>query len=286
MPALADDVGVDLGFHIRPHIRVGCVVQEGMNTSLRIAVAGGTGAVGARVVEAARARGHDAVVLSRSAGADLVTGRGLAEALEGAGAVIDVASVASSAAAPAVAFFDASTTNLLRAERELGIGHHIALSIIGVPQAPYGYYAGKARQEELVQRSDVGWTIVRAAQFHEFAEQMATRAKAGPFVLCPAMRSQPIAAVEVAEALVDIAEGAPRGIDHDLAGPREESMPDLVRRFVRATGRRTPVVGLAIPGSWGRALRDGTLLPGPGARLGTQTFDAWLAARVGAQTAE
>jgi uncharacterized protein YbjT (DUF2867 family) len=246
---------------------------------MRIAVAGGTGAVGVHVVEAVRARGHEPVVLSRATGVDLVTGTGLGDALAGVHAVVDVASVGTTSATGSVAFFEASTTNLLRAERELGIGHHVALSIIGVPKAPFGYYAGKARQEELVQAGDVPWTLVRAAQFHEFAEQMTTRAKVGPIVVCPAMRSQPIAAAEVGAVLAEIAEGAPRGLDRDLAGPRVESMPDLVRRFLRATGRRTPVAGLAIPGAWGRSLRDGTLLAGQGARLGTQTFDAWLAER-------
>lgn len=246
---------------------------------MRIAVAGGTGAVGVHVVEAVRARGHEPVVLARATGVDLVAGTGLGEALAGVDTVIDVASVATTSASASVAFFEAATANLLRVERRLGIGHHVALSIIGVPAAPFGYYAGKARQEQLVREGDVPWTILRAAQFHEFAEQMTTRAKVGPLILCPAMRSQPIAAAEVGAVLAEIAEGAPRGVDRELAGPRTESMPDLVRRLLRATGRRTQVVGLAIPGAWGRSMRDGSLLPAGDARLGTQTFDAWLAGR-------
>lgn len=250
----------------------------GMNTSSRIAVAGGTGMVGAHVVRILRERGHEPVVLARSAGVDLVTGTGVAAALEGVDAVIDVASTATSAERAAVAFFDVTTRNLLAAEREAGIGHHVLLSIIGVPEAPHGYYAGKARQEELVVAAGRGWSLLRAAQFHEFAVQMTQRMRVGPFVVSPAMRTQPVAAAEVAAALVDIAEGAPRGIDRELAGPRIESMPDMVRRYLRAIGRRTPVLGVALPGAFGRALRDGTILPGPDARLGSQTFDEWLAA--------
>jgi uncharacterized protein YbjT (DUF2867 family) len=248
---------------------------------MRIAVAGGTGAVGRHVVEAARRRGHEPVVLSRSAGVDLEAGTGVAEALAGAGAVIDVASVTATSAARSTAFFEAVTRHLLAAESAAGVGHHVALSIIGVPAAPYGYYAGKARQEELVQESAGGWTILRAAQFHEFAAQMVDRGRVGPVVVCPGMRCRPIAAAEVAEALVEIAEGAPRGVDRELAGPREESMPDLVRRWLHAAGRRTPVLAVPVPGGFGRALRDGSLLPGPGAVLGSQTFDAWLAAATG-----
>jgi uncharacterized protein YbjT (DUF2867 family) len=244
---------------------------------MRIAVAGGTGAVGRHVVEAARSRGHEPVILSRSAGVDLESGAGLADALAGADAVIDVASVTSTSEARSVAFFEATTRHLLEAEAAAGVPHHIALSIIGVPAVPYGYYAGKARQEELVSASTGGWTILRAAQFHEFAAQMVVRGRVGPVIVCPGMRCRPIAAAEVAEALVAIAEGAPRGVDRELAGPREESMPDLVRRYLRHAGRRLPVLGVSVPGGFGRALRDGSLLPGPDAALGTETFDAWLA---------
>ena len=246
---------------------------------MRIAVAGGTGAVGVHVVEAVRARGHVAIVLSRSAGVDLTSGTGVAAALEGVDAVIDVVSTATASASGSIAFFETTTTRLLQAGAEAGVGHHVALSIIGVPQAPYGYYAGKARQEQLVQASAGGWTLLRAAQFHEFAAQTVERYRVGPLVVAPAMRSQPIAAAEVAAALAAIAEGAPRGVDRELAGPREESMPDMVRRYARATGLRVPVLTVPLPGGWGRAMRDGTLLGDPDARLGTQTFDAWLAER-------
>jgi uncharacterized protein YbjT (DUF2867 family) len=243
---------------------------------MRIAIAGGTGAVGRHVVEAVRARGDDPVVLSRGTGVDLRTGAGLARALIGADAVIDVSSTSTTSARTSLAFFEAATNNLLAAERAQGVVHHVALSIIGVPEAPFGYYAGKARQEELVRGSSIGWSLVRAAQFHEFAQQMVERGRVGPVVVCPTMRSQPIAAAEVAEVLAEVASGAPRGIDRDLAGPREESMPHLVRRVLRATGRRLPVLTVPLPGGLGRALRNGTILPGSDARLGTQTFDAWL----------
>jgi uncharacterized protein YbjT (DUF2867 family) len=247
---------------------------------MRIAVAGGTGVVGAPTVAALEAGGHEVAVLTRSRGVDVRAGAGLAEALAGCAAVIDVTSVQTTSGTTSRAFFGDVTRRLLAAEREAGVPHHVALSIIGAVEAPSAYYAGKALQEELVRESGSGWSILRAGQFHEFAAQLVgDRERA--FHLVPAMRSQPIAAAEVGAALAGIATGAPRGLDRDLAGPRVEDMPTLVRRYLAATGRRGRAITVPLPGRWGRALRDGTLLAGPEARLGTQTFDEWLVERVG-----
>jgi uncharacterized protein YbjT (DUF2867 family) len=275
---------------------------------MRVAVAGGTGAVGRHVVEVLGAAGHDAVVLTRSMGHDLTVSdaatatvtdgaavsegaaesdaasgaasgaqRDLAAALAGCVAVIDVSSVATTSATKSAAFFGAVTRNLLAAERADGVPHHVALSIVGAVAVPAAYYAGKKVQEDLVSASSGGWSILRATQFHEFAAQMAEQGRMGPLQLVPTMRSQPIAAAEVAEVLVEIALGDPRGLDRELGGPQEENMADLVRRYLAATGQKRPVLQLPLPGAWGRALRDGTLLTAPGARLGRQTFAEWLA---------
>ena len=244
---------------------------------MRIAVAGGTGAVGRHVVDVARERGHDAVVLTRSNGVDLVAAHGLAAALAGVDAVIDVASVQTVSSKAARDFFGAVTRHLLAAEEAAGVRHHVALSIVGVDDASYGYYAGKLLQEQLVEAGRVPWTLLRATQFHEFASQIFERMKVGPVVTVPAMRSQPVAAREVGERLVDLAEGAPAGRVRDLAGPHEERMSDVVRRWAKAVGRPGWVVEMPVPGGFGRAMRDGTLLPRPGAVLGRQTFDEWLA---------
>jgi len=244
---------------------------------MRIAVAGGTGHVGKHVVAAARERGHDVVVLTRGCGIDLVAGTGLAKALGAADAVIDVASVTTLDAGESVAFFDATTRSLLAAEAEAGVGHHLALSIVGIDRAPEGYYAGKVTQERLVERGRVPWTIVRATQFHEFAEQIYERAKIGPLHVAPKMRTQPIAAREVGEHLVSLAEAAPVGRARDLAGPREESLVDMVRGMARARGSRAWIPAIPLPGASGRAQRDGSLLPGPDAVLGRQTYAEWLA---------
>jgi uncharacterized protein YbjT (DUF2867 family) len=249
--------------------------------TLKIAVAGGTGAVGRHVVDVAGERGHDVVVLARSRGVDLVTGTGLDAVLPGCDAVVDVTSVSTQSGKGAARFFRAVTTTLLDAEARAGVGHHLALSIVGMDRAPDGYYAGKAVQEELVTAGRVPWTLLRATQFHEFAAQMHARLQLGPLHPVPLMRSQPVAAREVAERLVALAEAGPAGRAADLAGPEVLGVPDMVRRYARAVGARGVVLPVPLPGRQGRAFRDGSLTAGPGADLGTQTFDQWLAALPG-----
>ncbi|GAA1916748.1 NAD(P)H-binding protein [Microbacterium aoyamense] len=243
---------------------------------MKIAVAGGTGNVGAYVVEIARERGHEVVVLTRGSGVDLVAGTGLD--LAGVDTVVDVASVTTLKTEDAVAFFTSVTRNLLDAEADAGVGHHVALSIVGIDGATEGYYVGKQAQERLVEASVVPWTILRATQFHEFAPQMFQGAKLGPLHVAPKMRTQPIAAREVAQRLVELVEAGPSGRVADLAGPREESLADMVKAYARATGYRGWIPAIALPGETGRRQRDGSALPGPGAQLGHETFAEWLAA--------
>jgi len=248
---------------------------------MRIAVAGGTGWTGRLVVEALRARSDEPVVLARSAGVDLRTGTGLAGRLTGVDAVIDVTNVVTTRAKPAIRFFECVTSNLLAAEAEAGVGHHIALSIIGVDRVDYGYYLGKRRQEELALAGGRG-TVLRATQFHEFAAQMFDRS--GPFVIAPKMLSQPVAVVEVAAHLVELAHGQPLGMAPELAGPEQLRMQDMVRQLARVRRSRRPVVPIGLPGRVGKQLTGGALLPtGPGPR-GAITFATWLAEQAGPRT--
>ncbi|MEH3034427.1 MAG: NAD(P)H-binding protein [Aeromicrobium erythreum] len=244
---------------------------------MRIVVAGGTGVVGRLVVEVARGRGHDVVVLSRAHGIDLLTGDGLAGAVEGADAVVDVTSTQTQSTRAARAFFEQTTRNLLAAEDAAGIGHHVLLGIVGSDRAASGYYAGKVHQEELVAAGPVPWTILRATQFHEFAVQVRGAAALGPLVLVPVMRSAPVAAREVAERLVDLAAAGPAGRATDLAGPQERSMVELARAWGAHVGDRRRVVPVPLPGRFGRGLRSGAILPGPDADRGTTSFEDWLA---------
>ncbi|TFB87663.1 3-beta hydroxysteroid dehydrogenase [Cryobacterium algoricola] len=245
---------------------------------MRIAVAGATGTVGRHVVVAAERRGHDVVPLSRSTGQDVSTGVGLDAALTGADAVIDVTSVASTSAAASVDFFGAATRHLLDAEVRQSVGHHVALSIVGIDYLPLGYYAGKVEQERLVTAGPVPFSILRATQFHEFARQVLDRASFGPIALVPAGLLRPVAAVDVAAALVSIAEGTGRGRHRDLRGPRDETLLDMVRAVIRAEGRRLPALGVSLPGAYWRGMRSGVLRGTADAAEGPMTFAEWMAA--------
>ena len=244
---------------------------------MRIAVAGGTGVVGRHVVDIAVDQGHEVVTLARSAGVDLVTGAGLAARLDGVDVVIDVTGTREQKRAAAEDFFGGVTARLLSAEVDADVRHHVTLSIVGVDDVDTGYYAGKRRQEQVVTSGPVPWTLLRATQFHEFAEQALGFVRLS---LVPKMRTQPIAAQEVAQALVALALGAPAGRAADLAGPEQHDLVVLARRVAavrRAGGRRQRVVPVGLPGSGGRAMREGALLPSSDGPRGRQTFDQWLA---------
>lgn len=245
---------------------------------MRIAVAGSTGVVGRLLVDVAKQHGHQVVGLTRSAGYDLTTGAGLAEALAGVAVLVDVSGPRTTFARTPATYFERSTTQLLEAGRSAGVRHHVALSIVGIERFASGYYVGKQRQEALVAAGPTSWSVLRTTQFHEFAEQVHQQARFGPLVPVPVMSVQPVAAAEVAEALVTLAEAPPCGRAPDLAGPRPEQLADLVRRLGRATGVRAAVLPVRLPGSTWRSIRTGALLPGPNARRGRQTFESWLAA--------
>ncbi len=232
--------------------------------------------MGGLVVDEAEARGHEVVVLARSRGIDLTTGSGLDAALRGTQAVVDVTNVGTMKASISTEFFETTTRVLLAGEERAGLERHVTLSIVGVDRAPFDYYAGKRAQELVIESAPAPWTILRATQFHEFAGQVYATAAAGPLHLAPKMRTQPIAAREVASRLVDLAESPARRGYVELAGPREESLVDMVRRWARACGHRGWIPAVPLPGPLGKAQRDGTLLAGDGAEIGSETFDDWL----------
>lgn len=240
---------------------------------MRIAVAGGTGQAGAQTVAAARARGHDVVVLARSAGVDLVTGAGVAAALDGVDAVIDASGVRPGD--DPIAFHEAVTRTLTSTD----VDRIVVLSIVNCDRAgSYPLYAGKVTQERATEASGIPFTIARTSQFHEFARQVWRLGARGPLHFVPRMRAQPVAVRDVGAHLVALAEAAPSGRAADLAGPREESLVDMVKAYAAATRAGRLVVPINLGGEFGRAQRDGTLLPGPDAVLGRQTFSEWVAA--------
>jgi uncharacterized protein YbjT (DUF2867 family) len=243
---------------------------------MRIAVAGGTGTVGRHVVAIARERGHHAVSLSRTEGVDLVNGRGLDQALQNVETVIDVAGIQVMSTKKAVDFFTNATQNLLAAEKKAGVKHHVGLSIAGIDNANSGLYAGKLVQEDEVRHGGVPWTLLRSTQFHEFVPMSIKAASVGPLVLVPTMLTQPVAAKEVAAALVNAAEAGPKGRIPDLGGPRTEQLKGLVAAYLAKAAQKKRIVPLRVPGPMGKAMRNGGLIPAPGSAVGCQTFLEWL----------
>ena len=243
---------------------------------MRIAVAGGTGTVGQYVVEAARAAGHEAVVLSRTTGVDVRDGTGLPAALAGVDVVVDTLGPPSSRRAAAEAFFTATARQLQQAGTRAGVGHIVSLSILELEAVPgFGYFRAKLAHERAVTAGPVPATILRAAQFHEFAGQMVRRTRLGRLALVPRMESQPVAARTVAEHLLSLAQTQPGGC-RDLAGPEVHELPELARRLVAARGERVHVLGVPLPGQAGRALRDGAAVPPLGTVTDGPPFATWL----------
>lgn len=250
-------------------------VSAKQEPGMRVAVAGGTGLVGRHVVEELTAAGHHPVVLARSTGVDLVTGTGLDAALAGVDAVVDVTNVTTTSAKKAIAFFDRVAHTLQDAGEQAGVRHHVLLSIVGIDRVGLGYYQGKLRQEDVLKSERTPWTVLRATQFHEFAQQTLDRVP-GPLAVVPRMRSQPVAAREVAHHLVRLVSAPAQGMAPELAGPRVEQVVDMTGRLLRARHQRRLLLPVKMPGATGTAMTGDGLLPtGPGPR-GSQTFDEWL----------
>lgn len=244
---------------------------------MKIAVAGGTGTVGQYVVGAAQEAGHDVAVLSRSTGIDVATGAGLAQALKGTDVVIDVTNPGTLSARVATRFFEKSTGQMLAAGEAAGVKHHVMLSIVGIDSVNGGYYAGKLAHERAVEQSTrVPYTIVRASQFHEFPAQFLARMP-GPIAYMPTGFLRPVAAREVGEYLVRVAQADPAGRAEDLVGPRDEILADMARRFLRQSGRKQRVLELRMPGRVGKAFASGVLRGTETANRGRIDFDSWLA---------
>lgn len=247
---------------------------------MKVVVIGGSGAVGSRLVGVLRAAGHETVAASPSTGVDAVTGAGLAEALAGAQVVVDVANSPSFAPDEVLAFFRSAGRNLAAAEAAAGVGHHVALSIVGVDRIPdSGYMRAKIAQEELVKGSGVPWTIVRATQFFEFAAAIADSGADGDTVRLPPALMQPVAADEVAATLAEVAVAAPAGDTIELAGPDRIGMDELARRVLAARGDERKVIADPRATYFDARVDDTSLVPAGASRLGAVTLDTWLARR-------
>jgi len=245
---------------------------------VKVAVAGGTGQVGAPLVELLRTRGDDVVVLSRSAGVDLTTGAGLADALAGVDVVVDVTSTTDRDARRCVAFFGSVAKHLQEAGSAAGVRRIVTLSIVGIDGldggGPFGHYAGKLAQEAATEAGTVPTVILRATQFHGFPGQMIDWMAKGPFLPVP---KQPVQTVDLDAVVAHLARLVDADVEAeharvDLAGPEKQLLADLVRATARARGKRLFAVPVWLPGDTARRIREGALQAPPGAIVDGRRF--------------
>ena len=245
--------------------------------AMKIVVIGGSGLIGSKLVKKLREDGHDPLAASPNSGVDTITGEGLAEALEGAHAVVDVANAPAFEDAAVLEFFQTSSRNLLAAETAAGVRHHVVLSVVGTDRLPEsGYFRAKVAQEELVKAATVPYTIVRATQFFEFIGRIADSNTDGDTVRLAPVLVQPEAADDVAAALADVAVNAPVNGTVELAGPEAFRLDELARRVLGANNDRRQVIPDVHARYFGAELDDRSLTPGDDARIAPTHFEDWL----------
>jgi uncharacterized protein YbjT (DUF2867 family) len=244
---------------------------------MKIVVIGGTGLIGSNLVERLRKDGHEPLAASPNTGVDALTGEGLADALEGAQVVVDVANAPAWEDAAVLEFFQTSSRNLLAAEAAAGVGHHVALSVVGADRLPEsGYLRAKLAQEELVKAGPIPYTIVRATQFFEFIGRIADSSTDGNRVrLSPAL-VQPEAADDVVSTLADVAAGSPLNDTVELAGPEAFPLDELARRVLSAHDDPRQVTADPHARYFGAELDDRSLTPGDDARIAPTRFEDWF----------
>ncbi len=245
---------------------------------MKIVVIGGTGLIGSKVVTALREQGHDAVAAAPNTGVNTITGEGLDAALQGASVVVDVSNSPSFEAAQVLEFFRTSTSNLLSAEEKAGVGHHVALSVVGTERLPdSGYFRAKVAQEQLIAGSPIPYSLVHATQFYEFLGAIAQSATDGDTVHIAPVQFQPIAADDVAGAVAQVAVEAPLNGKVEVAGPERYRFDELMRDFLRAKQDPREVVADPHAPYFGAELSEGSLVPEDGgARLGQIRLQDWL----------
>ncbi|MFG2512310.1 SDR family oxidoreductase [Streptomyces sp. NPDC048584] len=245
---------------------------------MKVVVIGGTGLIGSKLVEKLKAHGHEAVPAAPNTGVNTLTGEGLAEVLQGAVVVVDVSNSPSFADDAVMEFFRTSTGNLLKAESEAGVTHHVALSVVGTDRLQKsGYFRAKQVQEELIKESGIPYSIVHATQFFEFMKGIADLSTEGDTVRLAPVRFQPMYSDDVAAAVGRTAVGAPVNGVVEVAGPEAFRLDEFIRDALAAKNDpRTVVTDPEAPYS-GAPVEETTLLPGPGAQLAETTFSDWVA---------
>ena len=249
---------------------------------MKLVVIGGTGLIGSKLVTRLREQGHETVAASPNSGVNTLTGEGLAEALQGASVVVDVSNSPSFEDGAVLKFFETSTRNLLAAEAGAGVGHHVALSVVGTERlTESGYFRAKIAQEKLIKNSSIPYSIVHATQFFEFVKSIADAATDGNTVRLAPVLIQPMAADDVAGAMARVATGPPLNGTVEVAGPEEFRLDELIRVGLRA--RNDPREVIADPDAryFGAKLSERILVPGENARFGETRFEDWLSQPTG-----
>lgn len=244
---------------------------------MKIVVIGGTGLIGSKLVAKLREHGHEAVPASPKTGVNTITGEGLAEALAGASVVVDVANAPSWEDEAVLEFFKTSTRNLLAAEAAAGVGHHVALSIVGTDRLPdNGYFRAKVAQEKLIEGSPIPFSIVHATQFFEFVKGIADSAADGDTVRMAPVLFQPVSGDEVAQTLGRVSVGSPLNGRVEIAGPERLRMDEFFRNALAALGDPREVVTDPHARYFGSELDERSLVPDDGAVLGEVKYADWL----------
>jgi uncharacterized protein YbjT (DUF2867 family) len=244
---------------------------------MKIVVIGGTGLIGSRLVNKLREHGHEAVAAAPNTGVNTLTGEGVAEVLKGASVVVDVSNSPSWEDAAVLNFFETSTRNLLSYGGAAGVGHHVALSVVGTDQlSESGYFRAKIAQEKLIKESPIPYTIIHATQFFEFLKGLADISVVDGKVHVPPVLFQPMSADDVASAVGKVAVGPPANGIVEIGGPEQFRIDELVRR--RLVALKDPREVIADPNALysGARITDKTLVPGKNARLGETRFETWL----------
>ena len=246
---------------------------------MKIVVIGGTGLIGSKLVKKLREQGQEVVAASPSSGVNTLTGEGLADALKGASVVVDVTNSPSWEDAAVLKFFDTSTRNLLGYEAGAGVGHHVALSVVGTERLlESGFFRAKLVQENLIKASSIPYSIVRATQFFEFVKNIGDTSTEGNKVRMPPALIQPMAADDVASALAGIAMGSPVNRTVEIGGPEQFRLDELIRRDLSARNDSREVISDPHARYYGIAVSERALVPDDDAQLSQTRFDDWLRA--------
>ena len=244
---------------------------------MKFVVIGGTGLIGSQLVAKLKQQGHEVIAASPKSGVNAVTGEGLTTVLAGADVVVDVANSPSWEPAAVLEFFERSSQNLVAAEAKAGVKHHVALSIVGTDRSPdIAYFRAKLAQETVIKASPIPYSLVRATQFFEFLGAIGEAGVIDGKVVVPSALFQPIASVDVADCLAEVATGRPLNGTIDIAGPEKAPFNEFVARRLKAAGDGRQVVGDRKAQYYGVAIDDTTLVPLGEARLGKTPLATWL----------